>query len=268
VRAAFAAASALACAACSFVFDTSDLASEDPTPSAADAAVESNPVVDAAPDIAAEAPASPDAGIDANDPLSVGLVARYRGSGKDLSGNGHDATGKDVTIVADRFKQPMAGAFNGSSFLEVQSHPLLPSGNAPRTVSVWMKCACTGSYLNYGSASGTGTRWGFSVSDSDYFVGENADVSGSIKIADGVWHNVLVTYDAKQIVRMYVDAAPSAELERILDTKGTNLEIGQTAFDHTPEPYAGEIDDVRIWNRVLSDTERKAVFTEGGWPNN
>lgn len=50
-----------------------------------------------------------------------------------------------------------------------------------------------------------------------------------------------------------------------LNTVGQNLEIGRTAFDHSAEPFSGALDDVRIYDRVLSPAELDALYAEDGW---
>jgi hypothetical protein len=269
VRVAVAAGLGMACGACTLLIGTSDLASLAGPDAAAESAVpveatDAQPASDAIADVS-------DASADALGRVNVGLVARYGGSGVDLSGHGRPATAVDVALAADRFGNAnVAASFTGSGYLEVVGHSGLPVGSAERTVSLWLKTSVTtsASFLNWGTASGTGTRFGLTATpDTDYFVGENADVTGTKKINDGAWHNIVVTFDGNQVLTIYVDNDFSAANARPLDTKGNDLEIGRTAVDHVPEPYTGLVDDVRIYDRVLNGSERALIYLEGGWPN-
>ena len=196
-----------------------------------------------------------------------GLVAHYRGDGTDLLGNGLNMNNVgNVQLAADRFGEPdRAGLFDGNNYLEFVDHPNLPVGNAPRTLSLWMRTTTFGGALvNYGT-SAAGQRFGFLViNGTDYFVGQNRDLSGPTRIDDDTWHHVVITFDGTTITT-WVDGRFSERRDFDLDTQGTNLEIGRTAFDHAPEPYAGYIDDVRIYDRVLTGAERGALSFENGY---
>ena len=143
---------------------------------------------------------------------------------------------------------------------------------APRTVSVWMQTTATfssagGSLFNYGTSMGaTGERFGEIVAGSvDEFIGESADVLGTKVVNDGQWHNVVVTYDGTTI-QQWVDGFFSVAGTPALDTVGQILRIGATAANRvTPEPFNGALDDLRIYDRVLTRDERGLLFSEGGW---
>jgi hypothetical protein len=194
----------------------------------------------------------------------------------DLSGNGNDVTTNSaVTLVADRFGNPgLAGGYNGSAFMEVASDAVLPVGTAPRTVSVWIQTnhdysSGSGGIFNWGSSAAAGERFGEVVltTNDDYFVGENADLTGTHVLNDNGWHNIIVTYDGS-VVSVWVDAfySISGTPAPALNTTGQFLEIGRSSVDHpTPEPFFGNIDDLRIYDRVLSEDERGQLFLEGGW---
>ncbi len=218
-------------------------------------------------DPAREAPPSP----------SQGSSRITAAQGTDLSGNGHNVTTSTaVTLVADRFGNPsLAGSYNGStSYEEVIANPLLPVGTAPRTVSVWMQTTTTyngaaGGIWNWGSSAAPGgKRFGMIVSGShDYFVGEDEDLAGTHVVNDGTWHNIVVAYDGTTVTT-WVDAFYSVSRSAPLSTTGTSLEIGRSSRSiiRTPEPFNGSIDDLLVYNRVLSEDERaRPTLPRGGW---
>jgi len=103
------------------------------------------------------------------------------------------------------------------------------------------------------------------TSNDNYFVGENADVPGTQVLNDNAWHNIVVAYDGTTVTT-WIDAFYNVAGTPGLNTTGTNLEIGRSSFDHsTPEPYFGNIDDLRVYSRVLSEDERGELYLEGGW---
>ena len=180
-----------------------------------------------------------------------------------------------MTPAADRFGNPASAAsYDGDAgtYLEVAPHPLLPVGAAPRTVSVWIETSHA--YSNFGglwnwgsSAQPYGQRFGLLITaaGNDAFIGEFQDVVGTKILNNGAWHHTVVTFDGQQITT-YVDSFYSASGDRTLNTGTPYLEIGRSSFDHgAVEPYFGTLDDLRIYNRVLSAAERGQLYLEGGW---
>ncbi|MBX3223433.1 MAG: hypothetical protein KF795_23170 [Labilithrix sp.] len=211
-------------------------------------------------------------GASASEAAKNGLVARYRGDGIDLSGNRKNATiVGDVFRVPDRFGNPDRAAwFDGSedNYMIVSDHGLLPMGAAPRTVSAWFRTSATypiaGGIVNWGS-NDVAKRFGLLVLDTtDYFVGQWADLPGTRYVTDDAWHNMVTVFDGKTVT-VYVDAFYSVSGDVELDTTTNELVIGRSPLDHDPEPFTGAIDDVRVYDRVLSEEERGAIFSEGGW---
>ncbi len=216
-----------------------------------------------------------DAGPPAPTAPAAGLVAHYRGNGVDLSGHGnHGNLHGNVKPTADRFGKPgLAASYDGSlgTYIDVAPGKLLPVGAAPRTVSAWIQTTHVyptqaGAIVNWGSGVSQGRRFGLLANGSgDYFVGQSVDVWGTKMLGDGRWHNVVATFDGTT-VHMYVDVEASASLQASLDTAETSVVIGHATLDHgTPEPFNGAIDDVRIYDRVLGDDERRQLYLEGGW---
>ncbi len=207
---------------------------------------------------------------------STGLVGYYRGAGTDLSGGGRNATVISVTTVTDRFGVAnMAGHFNGAtpSYLLVTNHTALPIGAAARSVSAWIRTQGSPStgmtIFMWGNSGSTGQRFGEIVgslpSGQDYFVGQGADLAGSVPLNDYDWHHVVVSYDGTN-VWVYIDGLLSTHGVKLLATTGSDLYIGVSKNpDVGAEPFTGDIDSVRIYNRALGREERDALFHEGGW---
>ena len=98
-----------------------------------------------------------------------------------------------------------------------------------------------------------------------YFIGYGADTAGNKVIGDARWHHVGVTYDGTT-VRMYADGE--------LDSTGTNyagktgaigdynFEIGRQLYPDAGAfyNYRGNIREVMIYNRTLSNSEMKRIY--------
>jgi hypothetical protein len=100
----------------------------------------------------------------------------------------------------------------------------------------------------------------------DYFVGEGDDLLGRFYLCDGDWHNMVFSYDGTEnLIWIYVDGELSMAgvLTLVLDTTGDTLYIG--ANNSGGEFYSGDMDDLRIYDRLLTQEERQALFEEGGW---
>lgn len=103
------------------------------------------------------------------------------------------------------------------------------------------------------------------------------DFSSGTTPSPGMWHHVAVTRDAQNDVRFYIDGLLGRleQSEAQMSTEGRDtLAIGQQG-DGT-RFFNGEIDDVRIWNRALSQAEMLEMRLEmltgeeenlvGNWP--
>jgi len=94
-----------------------------------------------------------------------------------------------------------------------------------------------------------------------YFQGYNADFAGTITINDGNWHFISVTYDGTT-VSLFVDTVADSTMNLPLDTvSGGQLQIGCNINDG--EFIEGAIDDVRVYNRVLTTGEIASLYNSG-----
>jgi hypothetical protein len=160
------------------------------------------------------------------------------------------------------------------------------SGSAARTTSAWFKCdGATGSkqsIFHYGGTSVAGTRWGVWINNNDGSIinainGGNAN-STTTGLMDGQWHHVAVTFPAGgtliRDIRIYVDGYEDTGFYTNGDTQAVNtstenaFEIGM-ANGGTIYPFNGQIDDVRVYDRELTDAEILVLYTNSlvsHWP--
>ena len=93
--------------------------------------------------------------------------------------------------------------------------------------------------------------------------------TGTTNVADGEWHNVIVVFDnSAGTFNLYLDGNSTAEIS-FSASLGTNLTLDKVFAEDwnigaqdTIRYFDGSIDQVRIFNKALSETERLQVYTE------
>ena len=206
--------------------------------------------------------------------LLTGLLfdSPLNGNFSDVSGNGFNGINFGATSTTDRFGTVnSAYRFDGIDDHATFSISSLPSAASPRTLSLWLKPEFIGQrsfnehFVGYGSYP-TGQAFGFAIG-SDPLAGHNGRLFGYLGFDDvytpyfvtGDWVFVTHTYDGS-VARVYIDGTLLGERIITLTTQGDPFltigaryasESGGQFLDH----YKGVIDDVRLWNRSLSQSE-------------
>lgn len=123
-----------------------------------------------------------------------------------------------------------------------------------------------GENMNYGfwlSKNGTITG-GFETR-----AGTNHQVSSTAKYNDGKWHYVLLSYDGS-LLRLDIDGkqVSTKNIKENPDRTGDQpLRIGANSINLS-HFYNGDIDEVRIWNRGLTDSEIAQIYNSGTFNTN
>ena len=161
-------------------------------------------------------------------------------------------------------------------------------GTGPRTISGWVNAA-TNTQPDWGSAFGFVDN-GDATPD-DAHSGKFFDVSvegqpntryrphqwGSEQILQingqdtldaGNWHHIVMTYDpATMIIRGYMDGTQGSTFTRPAPGLNTtnNFTIGSRQDDRpaTDGHFAGRVDDVAVWNRILDAAQIRALSFVG-----
>ncbi len=129
------------------------------------------------------------------------------------------------------------------------------------TVSAWIKTRHDGPIFARTLAAGnwvSGGKTGFVRGGRLAFdIGWSGVVAGKTLVADGKWHHVAFVGASPQ--RLYVDGKLDQEgcLDTLPDPGGSVFKIGVTSanFPLGGVGFAGEIDEVRVYNRVLTGGE-------------
>jgi hypothetical protein len=194
--------------------------------------------------------------------LKQGLVAYYpfNGNAKDESGNGNDGEVNGATLTVDR------NGDSNSAYSFVRTHikmqnELLPQDASPRSLSLWAKANPPADFLE------VMVRWGRRFHNEAYGLyiradqwngsAYDADLSSGINI-NTKWNYVVLTYDRGKL-SIFLNGILCSETDRALNTNGSNLVFG-CEIDSFDNPYDGKLDDIRIYNRALSEAEVKALY--------
>lgn len=220
---------------------------------------------------------------DPNGTLLSGLVGYWKmdetswngtaGEVVDSSGNNNNGAAMGLaTTATGRFGN--AGSFNGSgTFLDMGNSSSLQLVGPSFTLSAWIKPNVNNVWqgvINKGIA-GNDSMINFEMNSGGkvglFFYSD--DCAGTTTLTTGTWYLMVATYDAsskKQTVYLGNGSTVSSECSRtltgtlnsVIDTK--NVWIGK---DYNNAVFNGLIDDVRVYNRVLSSSEISSLYNSG-----
>ncbi len=205
----------------------------------------------------------------------------FSGNANDESGNGHDGSVDNAALVPDRLGNAnSAFLFNGVNSRIVIGDPAngdFDMLGGPLSISIWV-------LTTESALSSLVTKQNTSIPNSSGEYNLDMNAAGQVRMAmgfgggqgearvsntiinDGLWHHVVATYSPTE-VDLYVDG--------VLATSGSNsigaplvlfdspqpLQFGIAVPDTTP--HNGRLDDIGIWNRVLSASEVLDLFYAG-----
>jgi hypothetical protein len=101
--------------------------------------------------------------------------------------------------------------------------------------------------------------------------GTNRYITSAIDYNDGQWHHGVVTFDnPNNIVRLFVDGAQIGTLSTTSNPDNTGsqpLRIGGNAQSLTEDFFIGQLDEVGVWNRALTNAEITSLMNTGTFPS-
>jgi hypothetical protein len=211
--------------------------------------------------------------------LTTGLVAYYpfNGNANDESGNGNNGTVNGATLTTDRFGNVgKAYYFNGSNNISLNK----PFLDGAYTLSLWIKVMEKQSYAaaiftngilhgNFGN--------GFSAlisPDNNIILYEKHPFSNGFKIYNETnpitpnnnYNQYTFVWDGKtnnNSVKVYYNGTLilSGACNSNLINASQNLVFGYGSDGGTIYPFKGYMDDIRIYNRALSEEEIKFLYS-------
>ena len=201
----------------------------------------------------------------------TGLLAYFpfNGDADDFSGNGHHGTVHGATLTDDRNGNPSSAySFDGDNdYIDIGVIDI----GLPVTVALWF------------SSSSINEKWdtlvGYNLPVKPYNgiqIMANGDgklrfrmggaiddiISESVIDGDGKWHHIAIKRDLSNKVELFVDGElESSSTSNDSIGESHNLFFGKSFQpDKLEEYFAGKIDEIRIYNRSLSETEIKHLY--------
>ena len=210
-----------------------------------------------------------------------GLVAYYpfNGDANDESGHGNDGSRHGATLTFDREgKNNSAFLFDGNGDkILVSDNSELKFGTGPFSISLWTRtttneyCVILDKDYNYlpsgmfrfdldnSTSSVRFSLWSY-INYSKYYV----KIEGNTKVNNGEWHHIVGIRDiAAGKLRLYIDG--KEDTIAVNDSSPGNIDnfkpmaIGGYSSE-SRSSFIGSIDDVRLYNRVLTTTEVQALY--------
>jgi len=186
--------------------------------------------------------------------LPSGIKHFYRVQAYNLSSNTRTVYSNIVSVKHELINDPSGFGlyFDGiNDFAEKTNFTTLPQGSGSRSVELWIKPDAgfiNGTVLSYGSAS-LNNMFSIQIDGNGYplFSGFNNDLIGNVKVNDGKWHHIALTYTSGQLL-LYIDGQLNQTKATSLNTSGTSLRLGQALAPANGSNYKGMIDELRMWN--------------------
>lgn len=153
--------------------------------------------------------------------------------------------------------------FDGSTYVETDNYKGI-QGSAARTIDAWIKTETANGEICSWGTDRSGEKWVFRINDNGTIRVEvnGGNIYGTTNVLDNKWHHVACVLDGNKVsnIKLYVDG----ELEtngnvtdlNINTTNNYNVRISRGVNNRY---FAGNIDEVRIWNKALSAAEIKSI---------
>ncbi len=227
---------------------------------------------DATADAPPEMPISLDSGLILHVPFDNAVAT-------DTTGNHPNSTidAPTFTAVADRFGNATGAVHfqstpGSATYLQIAEHTM-PLSALPRALSLWVRPTTAAAkspgakgphsnvFVQWGIDGCTGKMFGigFPSGKALGFVGCN-DLDSPFALPVGTWSFVLLNYDSGTLT-LVVDKQRKSKVVSLATASGAFTIGGERRNynDGVVYYFDGDIDDVRVWDRVLNDAEIAAL---------
>ena len=166
---------------------------------------------------------------------------------------------KSVTATVTVSANPGMHFDGVNDFVQVNSDPEFHLYNG--TVECWMKTNNFGSWYRGMIVNHYG--YGIFLYNSKLGVYDWTDgntYTSTTDIADSQWHHVAFTFQngVPNGSNLYVDGVSELDFTYNINFNGYGLSLGAGDFDGSGQQFAGNLDEVRIWNTVRTQSEIQA----------
>ena len=210
--------------------------------------------------------------------LQIGLVAYYpfAGSANDTSGNGYNGTIYGATSDTDRFGNlNMAEGFTDGAYISCSNNSIF-NVTEDFTVSAWYKITGPQTASGYKTViskrNDDNSFWEVAYVEPQHLIQFNLFngfssleyISSKQDLATNAWHHVVATI-RNNVIYLYSDGNLDTSATITIPRPSNTMPVLIGSSTYPAENFTGKIDDIRIYNRALADTEIAALYHEGGW---
>jgi len=205
-------------------------------------------------------------------PTSDGIVAYFpfNGNAYDESGNGNNSTVNGATLTTDRFgNNNKAYFFNRlDNYIQTNYDLKIQNGNTfsfacwfktdnTQISGIYLGCGLGSSHVGFGHYTSTRKLW------ANCRNGTISDVSGNTVLSNNTWYLAVFVINGLNI-QFYLNGTSdgSGSFSVGADPSSTGR-IGSR--DDNWNIFGGVLDDIRIYNRILTLQEIQSLYHEGGW---
>ena len=208
----------------------------------------------------------------------------FNGNANDESGNGHNGNINGATLNTDRFGISNSSyLFNGSSGISILNTTPFSFGNQSFSVGFWFKTATNnaGDFISYDNCINSagwkirmnlpnGNQGGIDENDFDNMRNPQSNVVYSSSLNNNAWHHLLFVRDIINMqYKFYIDGNNvfTTQINSIQNINGTNIPLifgNCNGYGY----YTGNLDDIGIWNRALTQQEVTDLYNAFNCANN
>ena len=208
-----------------------------------------------------------------------GLIAAYTfnsGNANDDTSNNYDASSVTATLTTDRFgKTDRAYAFNGSQYIEIDEYSAFSLNTI--SISLWFKSNSVNStqrlfFLGNDSQNRQNISLNYNVNNDgkcDFRYEPDIPLAGGFiystsVLNDNEWHHLIgVRNGTAKTMTLYVDGVLENTFTYVNDplTADYPLQLGRSLPGFS-QFFTGSLDDVRVYNKVLTSSEIDNLFNE------
>ena len=197
--------------------------------------------------------------------LKKGLVAYYpfNGNAKDESGNGNAGIVNGASIIEDRHEKPDQAYFFDGQNDGISLPAALQNDGKTFTISLWLRADSLGAgggadrrLVNTGNT--TFTLLLTTVLTATWYPGPSNGGLVSNEITLGKWHHFVFTVKDLESQTFFNSSLKSEA--KLPNPMHINQWLLGSSYKGHGMHFHGAIDDVRIYNRALSEAEVKALF--------
>ena len=204
--------------------------------------------------------------------INDGLVAYYpfNGNANDESGNGNNGTVYGATSTSDRFGNPNSAFYFNGIDNYIEALPLGIPSNSSFTVSYWMEFEWQDSRIwalyfgDFHVLINTNSNYGFNRGYAQIGIFDGTQNQFDIEQYQGIWTHFVTIYNADTATLTTYVNGTSVDSKSLsgYPQNDTELYIGKPHPNWASDSYyMGSLDEVRIYNRALSDAEIQELYS-------